>query len=43
MNEQTARETYLRPFELAIKDGGAQGVMASYMWINGNCLVPVTP
>jgi beta-glucosidase len=38
MNEQTARETYLRPFELAVKDGGAQGLMAAYMWINGNWL-----
>ena len=29
-NEQTIREVYLRPFELAIVDGGAQNVMTSY-------------
>ena len=28
--EQAAREIYLVPFELSIKDGGADGVMASY-------------
>ena len=36
LNEQTAREIYLKPFEYAIKKGGATGLMASYMWINGN-------
>ena len=29
-NEQSMREIYLRPFEIAIKDGGAHGVMSSY-------------
>lgn len=29
-NEQTIREVYLRPFELAIVDGGAQNVMTAY-------------
>ena len=28
--EQAAREIYLVPFELSVKDGGASGVMASY-------------
>ena len=28
--EQAAREIYLVPFELSVKEGGAQGVMASY-------------
>lgn len=35
MTEQTAREIYLKPFELAVKDGGATGLMASYMWFEG--------
>lgn len=35
MSEQTAREIYLKPFELAVKDGGATGLMASYMWFEG--------
>lgn len=46
MTEQTAREIYLRPFELAIKNDsydeegnkisyGATGLMASYMWERG--------
>jgi beta-glucosidase len=29
-NEQSMREIYLKPFEIAIKDGGAHGVMSSY-------------
>jgi beta-glucosidase len=35
MNEQTAREIYLKPFEIAIKQGNLSGIMASYMWICG--------
>ena len=35
MSEQTAREIYLKPFEMAVKDGGATGLMASYMWFEG--------
>ena len=35
MSEQTAREIYLNPFEMAVKDGGATGLMASYMWFEG--------
>lgn len=40
-NEQTIREIYLRPFEKAIKEGGATGVMSSYArlgktWCGGN-------
>ena len=29
-NEQSMREIYLRPFELAVKDGGAMAMMSSY-------------
>jgi beta-glucosidase len=29
-NEQSMREIYLKPWEIAIKDGGAHGVMSSY-------------
>ncbi len=32
-NEQSIRETYLKAFEIAIKDGGAQAVMSSYNFI----------
>ncbi|MBW3082183.1 glycoside hydrolase family 3 N-terminal domain-containing protein [Bifidobacterium phasiani] len=32
-SEQAIREIYLRPFEIAIKDGGAQAVMSSYNYI----------
>ena len=47
MTEQTAREIYLRPFEMAVKNDsydeegnkvsyGATGLMASYMWERGS-------
>ncbi|MRH41624.1 hypothetical protein GH741_02925 [Aquibacillus halophilus] len=29
-NEQTIREIYLRPFEVAVKEGGASGMMSSF-------------
>ena len=32
-NEQAIRETYLKPFEMAIKEGGAKSVMSSYNFI----------
>ena len=40
-NEQAIREIYLKPFEIAIKEGGAMGVMSSfnfigYDWAGGN-------
>lgn len=40
-NEQTIREIYLKPFEIAIKQGGAKGVMSAYSrlgktWCGGN-------
>lgn len=40
-DEQTIREIYLKPFEIAIKDGGAKGVMSAYSrlgktWCGGN-------
>lgn len=34
MNEQTAREIYLRPFELGIKQGKLTGMMSSFMLMN---------
>lgn len=30
VNEQSMREIYLRPFEMAVKDGGAYGAMSSF-------------
>lgn len=40
-DEQTIREIYLKPFEMAIKDGGAKGIMSAYSrlgktWCGGN-------
>lgn len=35
MSEQTAREIYLRPFEIAIKQGKLTGLMTSFMLMNG--------
>lgn len=35
MNEQTAREIYLKPFEIAIKQGKLTGLMSSFMYMNG--------
>ena len=32
-SEQSIREIYLKPFELAIKEGGAQALMSSYNYI----------
>ncbi|MDD7674368.1 MAG: glycoside hydrolase family 3 C-terminal domain-containing protein [Oscillospiraceae bacterium] len=32
-NEQAIREIYLKPFEMAVKEGGAQAVMSSYNYI----------
>jgi beta-glucosidase len=34
MSEQTAREIYLRPFEIAIKQGKLTGMMTSFMYFN---------
>ncbi len=31
--EQAAREIYLKPFEIAVKDGGANAIMSSYNYI----------
>lgn len=39
LGERALRETYGAPFEMAIREGGAQGVMPSYNDIDG---VPVT-
>lgn len=33
VNEQAIREVYLRPFEIAVKEGGAKAVMSSYNYI----------
>jgi beta-glucosidase len=35
VDERTLREIYLRPFELAVTEGGARGVMTSYNRVNG--------
>lgn len=32
-NEQSIREIYLRPFEIAVKDGGADAVMSAFNYI----------
>ncbi|MSS13355.1 glycoside hydrolase family 3 N-terminal domain-containing protein [Bifidobacterium tsurumiense] len=32
-NEQSIRETYLKPFEMSVKKGGAQAVMSSFNYI----------
>lgn len=36
-NEQAMREIYLKPFEMSVKEGGAQAVMSSFNYI-GNTL-----
>ena len=35
VNERALREIYLRPFELAVREGGAKGIMTSYNKVNG--------
>ena len=35
IDERTLREIYLRPFELAVRQGGSLGVMTSYNRVNG--------
>ena len=35
MDEQTLREVYLYPFELAVREGGAWAVMTAYSKLNG--------
>lgn len=32
-NEQSIRETYLKPFEMSVKEGGAQDMMSSFNYI----------
>ena len=32
-NEQAMREIYLKPFEMSVKEGGAQAVMSSFNYI----------
>jgi beta-glucosidase len=36
VDERTLREVYLLPFEMAIKEGGAWGVMSAYNRLNGS-------
>jgi beta-glucosidase len=38
IDERTLRELYLLPFELAIRDGGALGLMTAYNRVNGKWL-----
>ncbi len=38
IDERTLRELYLLPFELAIQEGGAHGVMTAYNRLNGRWL-----
>lgn len=41
-NEQAIREIYLRPFEIAVKDGGAGAIMSAYNYI-GTTYAGATP
>ena len=41
LTEQTLRETYLKPFEMCVKDGGANGMMSAFnrvgaVWAGSN-------
>ena len=36
VDERTLREIYLRPFEMAVREGGSLGVMTSYNRVNGS-------
>ena len=37
--EQSVRENYLRPFQMAVEDGGAMGVMASMNRVGARCSI----
>ena len=36
MNEQAMREIYIKPFEIAVKEGGTRGIMSSFNRIGRN-------
>lgn len=37
LTEQTLRESYLRPFEIAVKDGNANAIMSAFNNVGGVC------
>ncbi|NEG90413.1 glycoside hydrolase family 3 N-terminal domain-containing protein [Bifidobacterium aerophilum] len=42
-NEQSIREIYLKPFEMSVKDGGAQAVMSSFNYIGTTYAAAYSP
>ena len=42
-NEQSIREIYLKPFEMSVKDGGAQAVMSSFNYLGTTYAAAYSP